>query len=80
MIKFINNFCLNLIIKHSDYTNCKQKKWNENCYFCLNRFISENERKVDLNQTCYYPTFASNRWLSVRLESIGNLIILVINK
>lgn len=25
---------------------------------------------------CYYPTFVSSRWLSVRLESIGNLIIL----
>ena len=25
---------------------------------------------------CYYPTFVSSRWLSVRLETIGNLIIL----
>ncbi len=29
-------------------------------------FILENEKKVDFNQTCYYPTFASTRWLSVR--------------
>ncbi len=47
--------------------------------FYIYRFIYENERKVDINQACYYPTFASNRWLSVRLESIGNLIILVRN-
>jgi len=42
----------------------------------LDTFISESDRKVDQNQTCYYPTFVSSRWLSVRLESIGNLVIL----
>lgn len=40
------------------------------------RFILESERKVDLNQVCYYPGIISNRWLAVRLEMIGNLIIL----
>lgn len=39
------------------------------------RFILESERKVDLNQVCYYPGIISNRWLAVRLEMIGNLII-----
>jgi ATP-binding cassette subfamily C (CFTR/MRP) protein 1 len=28
------------------------------------------------NQVCYYPTFVSSRWLAVRLESIGNVVIL----
>ncbi|XP_030761803.1 multidrug resistance-associated protein 1 isoform X2 [Sitophilus oryzae] len=40
------------------------------------RFIRESEHKVDLNQVCYYPSIISNRWLAVRLEMIGNLIIL----
>lgn len=40
------------------------------------RFISESEHKVDVNQICYYPSIISNRWLAVRLEMIGNLIIL----
>ncbi|XP_076266257.1 multidrug resistance-associated protein 1-like isoform X4 [Rhynchophorus ferrugineus] len=40
------------------------------------RFIRESEQKVDLNQVCYYPSIISNRWLAVRLEMIGNLIIL----
>merc|ERR1719188_555266 len=38
-------------------------------------YIAENEKKIDLNQVCYYPTFVSSRWLSVRLEAIANLII-----
>lgn len=31
---------------------------------------------MDVNQVCYYPSIISNRWLAVRLEMIGNLIIL----
>ena len=42
----------------------------------MDRFIGESEKKVDFNQVCYYPTFISSRWLSVRLETVGNLIIL----
>ncbi|CRL00440.1 CLUMA_CG013703, isoform D [Clunio marinus] len=40
------------------------------------RFIHESENKVDFNQICYYPSIIANRWLAVRLEMIGNLIIL----
>lgn len=40
------------------------------------RFINESEAKVDTNQVCYYPSIISNRWLAVRLEMIGNFIIL----
>ena len=39
-----------------------------------NKFILESEAKVDANQVCYYPSFISNRWLSVGLESVGNFI------
>lgn len=39
-------------------------------------FIRTNERKIDENQICYYPTFVSSRWLAVRLETIGNIVIL----
>ncbi|CAH1986538.1 unnamed protein product [Acanthoscelides obtectus] len=38
-------------------------------------FIEDSENKVDLNQICQYPTIISSRWLSLRLETIGNLII-----
>lgn len=39
------------------------------------RFIEESENKVDFNQVCYYPSIIANRWLAVRLEMVGNLII-----
>lgn len=43
-------------------------------YFC--RFIMDSDNKVDNNQVCYCPSVIANRWLAVRLEMVGNLIIL----
>ncbi|CAG2061158.1 unnamed protein product, partial [Timema podura] len=34
-----------------------------------------SEDLVDKNQMSYYLTITTNRWLSVRLETIGNIII-----
>ncbi|XP_077285786.1 multidrug-Resistance like Protein 1 isoform X3 [Arctopsyche grandis] len=45
-------------------------------YGIQDRFMEESEDKVDYNQVCYYPSIIANRWLAVRLEMIGNLIIL----
>ena len=43
----------------------------------INRdFIRENEARIDSNQVCYYPGYVSARWLSVRLEIIGNLVLM----
>nr|CAD7402137.1 unnamed protein product [Timema poppensis] len=38
-------------------------------------FLREAERRVDFNQACYYPSIIANRWLAVRLEIIGSIII-----
>ncbi|XP_040570074.1 multidrug resistance-associated protein 1 [Lepeophtheirus salmonis] len=38
-------------------------------------FISESESKVDDNQKANFPATVSNRWLAVRLEVVGNLIV-----
>lgn len=40
------------------------------------RFIKESEEKVDANQVCCYLTNVSDRWLGIRLEMLGNLLIL----
>uniref|UniRef100_A0A7G3ASS4 Putative peptide exporter abc superfamily protein n=2 Tax=Lutzomyia longipalpis TaxID=7200 RepID=A0A7G3ASS4_LUTLO len=45
-------------------------------YGVQERFIGESEAKVDFNQVCYFPSIIANRWLAVRLEMVGNLIIL----
>ncbi|XP_012271250.1 multidrug resistance-associated protein 1 isoform X2 [Orussus abietinus] len=39
------------------------------------RFIKESESRVDFNQVCYYPSIIANRWLAIRLEMVGNMII-----
>ncbi|CAL1682835.1 unnamed protein product [Lasius platythorax] len=44
-------------------------------YGVQEQFIHESENRVDFNQVCYYPSIISNRWLAVRLEMVGNLII-----
>lgn len=44
-------------------------------YGVQDRFITESEAKVDFNQVCYYPSIIANRWLAIRLEMVGNLII-----
>ncbi|XP_041086711.1 multidrug resistance-associated protein 1-like [Polyodon spathula] len=40
------------------------------------RFIRESDSRVDHNQRAYYPSIVANRWLAVRLEFVGNCIVL----
>ncbi|KAG1791532.1 P-loop containing nucleoside triphosphate hydrolase protein [Suillus plorans] len=40
-------------------------------------FIANNARRIDRNQLCYLPSTAVNRWLAVRLEFVGAVIIFV---
>ncbi|XP_071454835.1 multidrug resistance-associated protein 1-like [Hetaerina americana] len=44
-------------------------------YGVQDRFIEENETRMDQNQMCYFPSIVANRWLAVRLEMVGNLIM-----
>ncbi|TYJ52875.1 hypothetical protein B9479_006510 [Cryptococcus floricola] len=39
------------------------------------RFIANNEARVDRNQACYMPAMTINRWLAVRLEALGSLLM-----
>uniref|UniRef100_A0AAG5CWY7 ABC-type glutathione-S-conjugate transporter n=1 Tax=Anopheles atroparvus TaxID=41427 RepID=A0AAG5CWY7_ANOAO len=45
-------------------------------YNVQERFITESDERVDSNQLCYCPSIIANRWLAVRLEMVGNMIIL----
>ncbi|KAI1883878.1 hypothetical protein AGOR_G00220620 [Albula goreensis] len=40
------------------------------------RFIQQNQDRVDRNQKAYYPSIVANRWLAVRLEFVGNCIVM----
>uniref|UniRef100_A0A8C8ZR90 Multidrug resistance-associated protein 1 n=1 Tax=Prolemur simus TaxID=1328070 RepID=A0A8C8ZR90_PROSS len=40
------------------------------------RFIRQSDLKVDESQKAYYPSIVANRWLAVRLEYVGNCIVL----
>jgi ATP-binding cassette subfamily C (CFTR/MRP) protein 1 len=39
------------------------------------RFVAENESRLDRNQECYFPSVSCNRWLAVRLELLGAVLI-----
>ena len=41
-------------------------------------FISVNQKRIDHNQICYLPSISVNRWLAVRLEFVGAMIILTV--
>uniref|UniRef100_A0A8R1DMH1 ABC-type glutathione-S-conjugate transporter n=1 Tax=Caenorhabditis japonica TaxID=281687 RepID=A0A8R1DMH1_CAEJA len=45
-------------------------------YGVVDRFIKESQNRVDENLATYYPSIVANRWLAVRLEMVGNLIVL----
>ena len=44
-------------------------------YNLQEKFVLENQKNVDYNQSCILPSLAASRWLSIRLEMLGNVII-----
>lgn len=40
------------------------------------RFALENEWRMDANNRAFFPSISANRWLAVRLEFIGSIVIL----
>ncbi|KAG8992893.1 hypothetical protein FRB94_011203 [Tulasnella sp. JGI-2019a] len=46
-------------------------------YRLQSTFIVTNEIRLDANQRCYMPSTNVNRWLAVRLELLGGIIVLL---
>uniref|UniRef100_A0A158Q7H0 Multidrug resistance-associated protein 1 n=1 Tax=Elaeophora elaphi TaxID=1147741 RepID=A0A158Q7H0_9BILA len=44
-------------------------------YRCMDRFIHESQDRLDKNIVIQYHSLVANRWLAVRLELVGNLIV-----
>ncbi|KIJ55549.1 hypothetical protein M422DRAFT_199806 [Sphaerobolus stellatus SS14] len=42
-----------------------------------NIFITNNQHRIDRNQMCYLPAISVNRWLAVRLETLGSSLIFI---
>ncbi|KAJ2520559.1 hypothetical protein H4217_001964 [Coemansia sp. RSA 1939] len=40
------------------------------------RFVAENEDRIEKNIRAYYTYLSLNRWLSLRLETLGNIVML----
>ncbi|KAJ1718382.1 hypothetical protein LPJ53_006549, partial [Coemansia erecta] len=40
------------------------------------RFVAENEDRLEKNIRAYYTYLSLNRWLSLRLETLGNMVML----
>ncbi|CAL1710985.1 unnamed protein product [Somion occarium] len=45
-------------------------------YGAQNRFIHRTEKGLDMENRAYYMTISIQRWLSIRLDFLGNLLIL----
>lgn len=45
-------------------------------FFSKKSFTKESESRVDFNQQMSFPSIAANRWLAVRLEMVGALVVL----
>lgn len=41
-------------------------------------FAAINHSRIDRNQVCYLPSISVNRWLAVRLEFVGAMIIFAV--
>ncbi|XP_028966466.1 multidrug resistance-associated protein 1 [Galendromus occidentalis] len=44
-------------------------------YGAEKRFVDISNMKTDINHTAYYPSIVASRWLSVRLEFLGYMIV-----
>lgn len=73
-LKRIESITLSPIYNHFSETITGQSSIR--AYGEINRFISQSEGRVDHNQTMTYPSIIAARWLAVRLEIVGAVVVL----
>ncbi|KAL2867563.1 P-loop containing nucleoside triphosphate hydrolase protein [Aspergillus lucknowensis] len=47
-------------------------------YNLKDRFVNELRSSIDAMNAAYYLTFANQRWLTLRLDTIGNLLVFIV--
>ncbi|XP_045182658.2 multidrug resistance-associated protein 1-like [Mercenaria mercenaria] len=45
-------------------------------YKCMDRFIEESEKRIDTNIKFFFAALSASRWIAIRLETLGNILIL----
>ncbi|KAJ6635066.1 Metal resistance protein YCF1 [Pseudolycoriella hygida] len=73
-LRHIESITLSPIYNHLSETITGQSLIR--AYGEVNRFISESQAKVDHNQTMTYPSIIAARWLAIRLEIVGAVVVL----
>lgn len=73
-LKRVESITLSPIYNHFSETITGQSLIR--AYGEVNRFIKESESRVDHNQTTTYPSIIAARWLAVRLEIVGAIVVL----
>uniref|UniRef100_A0AC35TYJ0 Multidrug resistance-associated protein lethal(2)03659 n=1 Tax=Rhabditophanes sp. KR3021 TaxID=114890 RepID=A0AC35TYJ0_9BILA len=61
---------------YSHFQESVQGATSIRAYGCVDTFLQESHKRVDYNLVTYYPSIVANRWLAVRLELVGNIIVL----
>ena len=62
---------------YSHFSETVQGATSVRAYGLSDKFIKECHRRIDVNNTCYYPSIAATRWLTMRLGFLGFIIVLL---
>ena len=62
---------------YSHFSETVQGVSSVRAYGLAEKFIKECHRRIDLNNSCFYPSVAATRWLTVRLGFLGFIVVLL---
>ena len=62
---------------YSHFSETVQGVSSVRAYGLTDKFIKECHRRIDLNNSCFYPSVAAASWLTVRLGFLGQGVVLL---